>query len=359
MKKVIALVLAVILLGGGFVGFSAMSDIKGSDKPGQRVTVEIPKGSGANAIGKILAENGVIKNSLYFKLYTKSNPPANLQYGTFELDTNMSYEKIIEVLSTVQDKRPTVTVTIPEGFTLMQIAKRMENNGLCTAEEFIETANTADFSQFKFWTEIKEHEHKFMIGEGYLYPDTYEFYADDTVYNMIAKLYETFDSKITDEMYDRMHEIGMSLDEVVTLASFVQEEAGHPEDQPYVAACLRNRIKEDSLQPRLECNVSSYINEPGNYVYDYIVTYYGGVDKVPDGMMDAYNTYNINGLPPGPISNPGIDAITNTLWPDEEFMEEGYYFFVTDLTGKYYYSKTYEEHLVNVDKAWSVNASLK
>ena len=359
MKKIISVAVIVVLLAVGIVGFSAINDINGSSKPGKEVTIEIPKGSGANTIGKILADNGIIKNSLYFKIYTKANPAQNLQYGEFTLDTNMSYEKIIETLSKVQDKRPTVTVTFPEGFTLMQVAQRMENNGLCTAEEFIETANTGDFSQFKFWNEIKEHDHKFMKGEGYLYPDTYEFYADDTVYNMVAKLYEHFDNQITDEMYAQMDKIGMTLDEVITLASFVQEEAGHPEDQPYVGACLRNRIAKNSLNPRLECNVCSHINEEGNYVYDYIVKYYGVVNKVPAGMMDAYNTYNINGLPPGPISNPGIDAIKNTLWPDEEFMKEGYYFFVTDLTGKYYYSKTYEEHLVNVDKAWSVNASMK
>lgn len=357
MKKIIAITVLLIVVIGGIAGFSAYSDIKGSSKAGTEITVDIPSGSGANTIGKILAENKVIKSQLYFKIYTKMNPPQNLQYGQFKLNTSMSYEEIIKVLSTVQDKRATVTVTFPEGFSLMQFAQRMENNGLCTAQEFIDVANNGDFSQFEFWTKIKEHDNKFMKGEGYLYPDTYEFYADDTVYNMVEKLYATFGSKITDEMYAQMDKIGMSLDEVVTLASFVQEEAGHKEDQPAVAACLRNRIAAGSPQPRLECNVCSHINEAGNYVYDYIVAYYGGVNKVPAGMMEAYNTYNINGLPPGPISNPGINAITNTLWPDENY--EGYYFFVTDLTGKYYYSKTYAEHLVNVDKANAVNKTLK
>ena len=358
MKKIIPLFLAAVILVCTVVGFSAMGDINGSDKPGTQVTVEVPKGSGANTVAKILADNGVIKNSLYFRLYTKANPATDLQYGSFTLDTNMSYAKIIEVLSTVQDKRPSVTVTFPEGFTLMQMAQRMENNGLCTAEEFIDVANNADFSQFEFWNKIKEHDHKFMKGEGYLYPDTYDFFLDDDVYNYVAKMYEHFDKQITQEMYDRMDEIGMSLDEVVTLASFVQEEAGHPEEQPHVAACLRNRLKPGSAHPRLQCNVCSYINEPGNYVYDYIVTYYGGVNNVPAGMMKAYDTYEIIGLPPGPISNPGITAITATLWPDEDRMNEDYYFFVTDLTGEYYYSKTYAEHLVNCDKAWAVNASL-
>ena len=177
-------------------------------------------------------------------------------------------------------------------------------------------------------------------------------------FNMVEKMYAHFDTQITREMYEKMDDIGMTLDEVVTLASFVQEEAGHPEEQPLVAACLRNRITPGSAYPLLQCNVCSHINEPGNYVYDYIVPYYGGVNKVPAGMMDAYNTYAISGLPPAPISNPGITAIAAVLEPDAEKMEGGYYFFVTDLTGNYYYSRTYAEHLVNVDKAWAVNASL-
>lgn len=354
-KKILPVVLAVVLAAGA-LGLYAAGDIAGSSQPGQQVTVDIPMGSGANSIADILRENGVIKSSLLFKIYTKLNPPSSLQYGQFTLDTNMSYAQLVEQLSTVQTRRETVTVTFPEGFTLMQFAQRMENNGLCTAREFIDVANNGDFSQFEFWSKIKEHEHKFMKGEGYLYPDTYEFYADDDVYNMVEKIYANFDSKITDEMYRRMDEIGMSLDEVVTLASFVQEEAGHPEDQPYVAACLRNRLEPDSPLPRLECNVCSHINEEGNYVYDYIVAYYGSVEDVPRGMMDAYNTYRINGLPPGPIANPGISAIESTLWPADGM--EGYYYFVTDLSGKYYYAKTFAEHLENIDKANRVNRSL-
>ncbi len=353
MKKILT-VLVLLVVAFCVFGFGVIKEINGSSKEGQEITVTIPEGSGANAIGKILEEAGVIKNDLYFKVYTKMNPPSNLQYGEFTLNTSMSYAEIIQKLSELSVKRETVQVTFPEGFTLMQIAQRMENNGLCTAEEFIDVANNGDFSQYKFWTEIKEHDHKFMKAEGYLYPDTYEFYKDDTVYNMVDTFFKAFESKITPEMYSRMDELGMSLDEIVTLASFVQEEAGHPEDQPYVAACLYNRIKPDSPLPRLECNVCSYINEPGNYVYDYIVEYYGGVSKVPEGMMDAYNTYSINGLPPAPISNPGIDAITNTLWPAEDF--DDYYYFVTDPTGKYYYAKTYDEHLANVEVAYSVKA---
>ena len=354
MKKLLTVLLAVIVLAFGVTFMSYNSDVKGSSKDGTEITVDIPEGTYASKVGEILRENGVIKNKLFFKFYIKTHPADNLQYGQFTLNTSMSYDEIIQTLSSISARRETVTVTFPEGFSLMQIAQRMENNGLCTAEEFIDVANNGDFSQFEFWSKIKEHDNKFMKAEGYLYPDTYEFYKDDSVYNMVCKFYENFEERISavDNAYRRMDEIGMSLDEVVTLASFVQEEAGHEEDQPAVAACLRNRLLPGSPYPRLECNVCSYINEPGNYVYDYIVEYYGGVENVPRGMMEAYNTYDVIGLPPGPISNPGITAIKAVLWPDENY--DGYYFFVTDAKGVYRYAKTYREHIANCEIASKV-----
>ncbi len=356
MKKIAALILVLVLCLAVFIGFSAFSDIKGKDGGGEVVTIEIPEGSGANSIADILADSGVVKSSMFFRIWAKMNPPQNLQYGTFEVGKDMSYRDIVKVLSTVQDKKATITVTFPEGFTLMQFARRMENNGVCTAQEFIDVANNGDFSQFEFWNKISEKENRFMKGEGFLYPDTYEFYVGGDVYSMVEKIYANFDSKITPEMYRRMDELGMSLDEVITLASFVQEEAGHPEDQPYVAAVFRNRISPGSPLPRLESNVSSYIKAEGNYVYDYIIPYYGSEDLVPRGMADAYNTYAVSGLTPGPICNPGVDAITNTLWPAEDF--EGYYYFVTDMAGNYYYARTFEEHNANIAKAEKVNKSL-
>ncbi len=355
MKKIITILLGLIVFISVAVGVFAMGEINGKDE-GEEIIVSVPMGSGTSAIADILEENDVIGNALVFKIYTRINPVSGLQYGDFTLRENMSYKEIIANLQSITSVKETVSVTFPEGFTLVQMANRLEENGLCTAEEFIETANTADFSQFAFWNEINENPNKFMKAEGYLFPSTYEFYTDETVYNIVAKLFGEFDKRITDDMYAQMDAIGMSLDEVITLASFVQEEAGHVKDQPYVAAVLRNRMTPNNVVTRLECNVCSYINEPGNYVYDYIVPYYGDVSSVPAGMMDAYDTYKIEGLPPSPISNPGIDAIMNTLWPAEDFEE--YYFFLTDLTGKYYYSKTATEHSINWQTALSVNAGL-
>lgn len=357
MAFIIAISVVIILaLIGGMAYSWYRNEVEGNGRKEADAIISVEKGMTPTKIAELLEENGIIKNADIFRFYLKTVGGAeSLQYGSFELNSQMSYDDIISELQTMKNRRNTVRVTFPEGSTVIQFANKMAEAGLCTAEEFIEVANNDDFSQFKFWSEIIDVPNRFMKAEGYLMPETYDFFTDDTVYNMVAKLYQHFEDSFTDEMYTRMHELDMTLDELVTLASFVQEEAGHDSEQPKVSAVLHNRLKPGSASPRLECNVCSLIMEPGNYVNDYIIPYYGTQASVPAGMLDAYNTYVINGLPAGPISCPGKIALKNTLYPEEGF---DYLYFVTDLTGKYYYSKTYNEHLVNVDKAWAVNAKI-
>lgn len=357
MAFIIAIAVVVILALAGGLSYSwYRNEVDGNGRKDAEAVITVEQGMTPTQIAKLLEENGIIKSAQVFRFYLKNAGGAEkLQYGDFDLNSQMSYDDIIAELQTMKNRRDTVRVTFPEGSTVIQFANKMADAGLCTAEEFIDVANNGDFSQFKFWAEIGDTPNRFMKAEGYLMPETYEFFKDDSVYNMVEKLYAHFEESFTDEMYTRMHELGFTLDKLVTLASFVQEEAGHDSEQPKVAAVLHNRISPDSVLPRLECNVCSLIMEPGNYVNDYIIPYYGGEANVPAGMLAAYDTYKIKGLPAGPISCPGKIALKNTLYPEENF---DYMFFVTDLTGKYYYSKTYAEHLVNVDKAWAVNASL-
>ena len=199
-----------------------------------------------------------------------------------------------------------------------------------------------------------------MRCEGYLYPETYEFYKDDTVYNYVDTFYSHFNSKVTDDLYTRMDELGMSLHDTIVLASFVQEEAGN-EENAHVSAVFHNRLAPGSPYPRLESNASSYVQDPddNNYIYNWIAPYYGGWDNIPAEIYNAYNTYEISGLPAGAISNPGYDAIYAALYPEEPDANGPYYFFVTDKTGRYYYGRTVEEHNQNCSKAWAVNAKLK
>ncbi len=352
----VAIILLVLLLAAAaFAAFSVLGDINGRDELGQEVTVTVEQGESSTSIAESLKEAGVIRYPTVFRYYLRyTGQAANLQYGDFTLNQGASYDSIISTLSQYA-KRDSVTVTFPEGITAQRFAQLMEEAGLCTAEEFLDVANNGDFSQYEFWNEIPEDPDRFMKCEGYLFPDTYAFFVDDSVYNYVDKLYAEFDAKVTPEMRQRADELGMTLEEVVTLASFVQEEAGNAEDAR-VSAVFHNRLAEGSPFPRLESNASSYVQNPedNNYIYNWIAPYYGGWENIPQNIYNAYNTYELNGLPAGPISNPGIDAIQAALYPDQEYLDGGYYFFVTDKNGQYYYAKTKSEHDANVSKAFSV-----
>lgn len=358
---VVILLFVALFAAGIAVMVWGMNDMIGNrSRTIEAKTIEIEKGSYLKSISETLEENGIIRSALLFQLYVKLQQEGGaLQYGTFELSSDMTYDELIEVLKTEQ-KRDTVRVTFPEGIPAVQFAQRMEDAGLCTAEEFLQVANEGDFSQFKFWNLRDENPNQFMKCEGYLFPETYEFYQNDDVYNMVAKIYGEFDKRFTDEMYAKVQEMGFTLTEFVTLASIVQEEAGLPEHQTDVAAVFMNRLGPNSIVTLLQSNCSSYIqnDDDNNYINNTIAPAFGGWENIPQEIIDAYDTYKTPGLPAGPISNPGMDALTNTLNYASSQYYGDYYFFVTDLAGTYYYAKTDAEHEVNKTAAAQVNASL-
>ena len=274
----------------------------------------------------------MIRSAYLFRWYVGQKGAASkLQYGDFTLQKSAcSYDAIIAVLSTYA-KAETVRVTVPEGTTAIAIAQKME-------------ADAPD---------------RFMKCEGYLFPETYEFLKDDTVHNYVATFYAQFDAQITDEMYAELKKQDMTLPQLITLASFVQEEAGNSQDSN-VAQVFRNRLAADSPYPRLQSNTSSYIqsDSDNNYLWNWVAPYYGGWDHIPENIVAAYDTYSCKGLPAGPISNPGIAAIRAALAPQPNEEAKDAYFFVTDLKGSYYYARTLSEHNANCQKAAQVNKTV-
>ena len=361
--KILLVVLLLLLLAAGAAALFVRSEIHGSSKPGTTVTVSIKQGSGVATISNKLKEAGVIRSAYLFRWYVgEKGAAAKLQYGDFELTTGSSYDALIATLSQYA-KAETVRVTIPEGTTAIAIAQKMEAAGLCTAEDFLKEANEGNFSEYTFWQyvpEDKDAPDRFMKCEGYLFPETYEFLKDDTVHNYVATFYAQFDAQFTEEMYAVLKEQGMTLPELVTLASFVQEEAGNSQDSN-VAQVFRNRLAEGSPYPRLQSNTSSHIQSDAdnNYLWNWVAPYYGGWDDIPENILAAYDTYSCTGLPAGPISNPGLAAIKAALEPQPDEEAKDAYFFVTDLKGNYYYAHTLAEHNANCKTAAAVNKSLK
>ena len=359
----IVIIILALVGFGAYKGMQFYSEIDGGTDLGAEQTVSIEQGSSVSSIATQLKDAGIIQYDWLFKQYAKYSGKADgIQYGDFTLRSGMSYNDIIKTLSEVV-RRATTNITIPEGTTAVGVAQIFVDAGLVDdVDTFLNCANGtdgSDFSQYDFWNAIPDTEGRLMKCEGYLFPDTYEFFTDDSVYNYVNTFYKEFDAK-TSDLWDTINEKGTTMNDVVILASFIQEEAGMPAEDAKVSACFHNRLESDDPQwteHKLESNASSYImnDSDNNYLWNSpTAAYYGWPEQgaVPDDVLAHYDTYRISGLPAGAITNPGIDAIAAALNPDQEYLDEGYYFFVTgnpngDHPGEYFYAKTADEHHQN------------
>lgn len=251
---------------------------------------------------------------------------------------NEVIDKVQEVVSSETAKN-TVTVTFPEGYTVSQIAELLEENGVCSKNDFFLAANDISQLDYKFISYIKDTDKRAFVLEGYIFPDTYEFYLGESANKAISRFLKNTDRKLTGEMYQKAEKLGYSIDEIITIASVIQKEAGIKSEMAKVSSVLHNRLN-DSYN-KLECDVTI------NYLNKYVIPYITGEDT--DRYNEYYNTYKCKGLPAGAICNPGIEAINAALEP----ADTKYMFFVTDKTdtSKYYYAETYKEHLQNCKTA--------
>lgn len=232
----------------------------------------------------------------------------------------------------------TVTVTFPEGYTLVQIAERLEENKVCCASEFIALTNNYEYIQtlgYTFTEGITNPESRAFYLEGYIFPDTYEFYKGESPERALKRFLDNTDRKLTAEYRQRAEDLGYTLDEIITLASIVQEESFTYASVKNVASVLHNRLDSPNFR-RLQCDVTK------NYVKTNIENspYLTGDS---DAFAELYNTYECFGLPVGPITNPGLATIEAVLYP----AETNYFYFVTDSEHNYYYAETYAQHKIN------------
>ena len=236
---------------------------------------------------------------------------------------------------------PEVTIlrlTVPEGYTLARIGMRLEEMGVCTVAEFIEAAETGDYSGYKLFNLEKPDTNRCYELEGYLFPDTYEIYSNESPGAIIRRMLDRFEQVITAEMLQQAEEKGYTLDEILAIASIIEKEAFGPEHMPMISSVIYNRLE---IGMRLQCDVTII------YVEGAIKPFITG-DK--NRYNEDYNTFKCAAIPAGAICNPSIAAIESALNPAESEM----FFFVTDADKNYYFSETYEKHLMriaDIDKA--------
>ncbi len=239
-----------------------------------------------------------------------------------------------------------VKVTFPEGFTVYQIAQRLEENGVCSTDDFLNACNEPYEG-----IEISNPDERVFLLEGYVFADTYEFYKNSDAKSVLDKFIDNYNSKITTEMEAKAESLGMTMDEVLTLASIIQKECDEDISEcANVSSVFHNRLRSPSF-PRLESDVTTF------YI-KYNLADYLGYKKDAEGnplplsdqsdeikrYIDLYSTYYCKGLSAGPICNPSMKAINAALNP----AETDYVYFLTDPSGTdFYYASTLSQHQKN------------
>lgn len=305
--------------------------------------VELEENCSVGDVADALKEQGVINNSFFFTMYCLvTGADDGFGQGSFTLDTNLDYEAIINYLQTTGNRQDVVTITFPEGLSLLEVAQKLEENEVCTVEEVLEAANSGEYDNYDFINAIDNEKDRYYKLEGYLFPDTYDFYKGEDPKIALGKMINNCQNRFSKETRDEIQEQGYTIDQVLTLASIVQAEATDEKDMRMVAGILINRLENGASRDiyRLECDSTTYYP-------------YRSKSQVPEKERDTfkstYDTYTIEGLPPGPICNPGMDAIQAVLEPSSE--SAGMYYFCHDADGNAYYASTWSQHEANLAEA--------
>ncbi|MBE6825436.1 MAG: endolytic transglycosylase MltG [Ruminococcus sp.] len=313
-------------------------DLLGVNGTETLVPFNIPEGATTAEIAEDLYEAGIIEYPKAFVYFSRlSGSDTGYVAGDHEVSSIMAYETIInELTGLAEDDRVSVNVMFPEGITLHEAAKKLEEAGVCEADRFIYFFNTGSYGyDFESRLPTTLSKLKFNRMEGYLFPDTYTFYEEMEPADVCRKIYMNFNVKMTDEKYARMNELGLTLDELVTLASIVQAEAGSKAVMKDVSSVFWNRLNDPDTFPMLQSDPTS------KYVEEIIKPNIALQDEL---VFNAYDTYICSGLPAGAIGNPGMDAIDAVLYPNDT---NYYYFYANVETGITYFAETLEEHYEN------------
>ena len=293
-------------------------------------TFEIKNGEGVKEISKRLEEQNLIKGNWYFDYYVwRTGSKTKIQAGKYELRGSMTIPEIVQVLSLGEVVSNEIKVTFPEGISTKEMAEILTQKGF-GGDEFLKKIKNgegvkADYEYFKSKPE------KASL-EGFLFPDTYIFYKNAGAENIINRMLLNFDEKMTPEMREKTKKQNHTIFEIVTMASILEKEVKTPEDMKIASGIFWDRIS--AGMPLQSCATVAYVLGKEKKQYSFEDT------RTPS----PYNTYLVKGLPPGPIANPGMNAIQAAIYPKKT----DYNYFLTDPeTGKTIFSKTLEEHEAN------------
>lgn len=336
------LVLAVVIgISLGRLLWVCASDVLAFGKPNQSISITITEDDTVDSVTDKLYDAGLIKYKELFKLYAAlAKADKKISAGTYTLNTQYDYHALVNGMTASSSYRESVKVRIPEGYTCAQIYALLESQGVCSVATLENYAATSEFASYEFLEGVPRGS-KYCL-EGFLFPDTYDFYTNDTPQRIFDKLLSRFADQVDEELLTHMEALNKRIDkdltlyDVVILASIVQKESAHSGENYEIASVFFNRLAHPSSYP--------FLNSDATVVYAH-----GGKQELTaeDYKLDSpYNTYVVKGLPIGPIANPGLSAIMAALSP----ADTNYYYFVLDPSiGEHLFSETYKEHQDKVE----------
>ena len=308
------------------IGWRWAGDVLALNKEPVTASVTITEGESLGDVTAELKEKGLVKYGYLFQLFASFTHKAEkITAGSYELSTVMDYSALLNNISSTSAYRETVTVTIPEGYTVEEIFKLMENKGVCSYDDLLKTAQKETFD-FDFLKDVKTKEEKRL--EGYLFPDTYEFYKGADAKSVINTMLKNFDDRFDSKMEAEMQLLGYSKNDIIIMASIIEKETDGS-DQRNIASVIQNRLKNTWATPKGYLQVDSTIQ--------YLLK--ERKEKLTDKDLEIdspYNTYKNPGLPIGPICNPGLTAIEAALEPNKT----NYYYFMLGKDGTTHFFDT-------------------
>lgn len=353
---IVAVAILGIFLGQIFlVGVNDMLAINRTEE--STVTVNIPDKASLNDIAKILHDNGIIDSISYFELYTSvTSSEEAFSQGTFVMRKNMDYEAIVNYLQSNVNRTDTVSITFSEGLNILEITEKLFAEGVVTDKEaFLNMCNSSEFDEdYEFLKNQDKKTERYYRLEGYLYPDTYEFYLNEDTDLTISRFISNYRKRVvyTKEktsgyekkvsIEQRAKDTGYTLDQIMTIASIIQAEALNKEDMYYISSVLHNRLKADVNEGVSMLGCDSTVFYP-----------YRNKEDIPGDIRNTfkstYDTYKILGLPAGAVCNPGMDAIEAAISPEDT----NYLYFchsakTEDEPAKAYYATNLSDHNYNL-----------
>ncbi|MET3940321.1 UPF0755 protein [Paenibacillus sp. PvP094] len=335
---VILLILVIVAGGAGAAVWNMMRPVSDSAEP---VVFEIKSGSGTSQIADQLEQEGLIRSGLAFKGYLKwKNQGSSFMAGTYSMKPGVSYDEIITKLNSGEVvPEEMVKFTIPEGYTVLQMADKLSAEGVVEREEFIKLANDPSSFDVDIIKDIPVDEELRYALEGYLFPETYELKKGSSTHDVMQRMLEEFQTKINTipDLDSKLKARNLSLHELLTIASLVEREVVVDEERALVAGVIDNRIKQD-MKLEIDATVQYLLDKPKARLLFKDLK-----------VQSPYNSYLNKGLPPGPIASPSLESIEAALAPEAS----DYLFYVTKKDGSsgHLFAKTYKEHQQNIAKS--------